>query len=533
MMGRRSVLIAMLALTSAAQGMHLDRLGLGQVLISPYYTVNGGHQTLVSIANRSDAGKALKLRFLEGMNGRETFAVNIYLAPHDQWTAALFSAANNGPANLVTADDSCTVPAIKRSTVLPQLPDGRRIAPFGNAQYVGANDDAGPDDLARTREGYFEIIEMGEVINVAQLSLSDITPRGDGVPANCPRVEAAWATGGHWATNPETDMAAPAGGLSASISLVDVMGGSMYTFQAAAIDGFSSIIQHTAPGSPLPNLASGITHLDQGMVEAEVRVDGHLIVARYPRARAIDAVSALFMAETLTNEFTNNPASGSRSAWVMTFPTRKFYVDDALVQTEAIAPFTKLFSVGALSQDHPIPPPIPGSGEICPHALAAARGEAMDIELFDREAGPSRSVCDYNGQNLLLNKAQVPSFYWSSNLLAFDAGGMFDSISELFPSRLSQRVLARDYGVDAGWLRLRLQPESDPQATPAHALRVDESGHRFTGLPVIGFSAANFTNGQLQPGVLSNYASVRTHSLTRREVPVAVLVPSDIQERIQ
>ena len=58
-------------IASVANAVNLNPDGLGQVLIYPYYTVNGGNQTLVSIVNTTEHGKAVKVRFVEGRNSRE------------------------------------------------------------------------------------------------------------------------------------------------------------------------------------------------------------------------------------------------------------------------------------------------------------------------------------------------------------------------------------------------------------------------------------------------------------------------------
>ena len=513
------------ALAGNAHAMHLDRSGLGQVLVSPFYTVNGGNQTLITVANRTDRGKALKLRFLEGMNGREVFDFNLYLAPHDLWTAALFSQFDEGPATLITADDSCTVPAIKTSTVLPQLPAGRRIAPFSNLQYTGARDDAGPDDLLRTREGYFEVIEMGEVINAAQRSLNDISPGFDGLPANCPRIVSAWAPGGYWLLGSEMDITAPGGGLTATVSLVDAPDGTMYSFQLEAIDRFSSIVQHTAPGNPLPNLASGVSSQSLGLVEAVVEVDGALITAQYPLARAIDAVSALFMAESINNEFVTSASVGGASSWVVTLPTKKFYADDAIVQGIALAPFTKTFSQSYLSA------PAPGSNTIFPpqpqpaQTLPEARGEAMHVEVRNRERGPF-DFCADDPLNCFTWAARppegpvvVPSIHWASNIFAFNSPSCSGPLS-VPAARLCQFVDGLSLGVADGWMNMRFYDPLGVDSMPNHLLRADIAGRRFAGLPVIGFWAASFTNGQVRPGVLSNYASLRRHKVAQRDVPV-------------
>ena len=108
--------LGLAALTSAcialpAQALHLSANGSGQVLLFPYYTVNSDNQTLISIVNSTDRGKATRLFFREGRNSRVAMELSIYLAPYDVWTASVFSIEQSGAANIVTNDNSCTVPA--------------------------------------------------------------------------------------------------------------------------------------------------------------------------------------------------------------------------------------------------------------------------------------------------------------------------------------------------------------------------------------------------------------------------------------
>jgi hypothetical protein len=49
-------------LSGMANAVNVNPDGLGQVLLYPYYTVNGGNSTLVSIVNTTDQAKAVKVR---------------------------------------------------------------------------------------------------------------------------------------------------------------------------------------------------------------------------------------------------------------------------------------------------------------------------------------------------------------------------------------------------------------------------------------------------------------------------------------
>ncbi len=77
-------------IANMASAVNLNPDGLGQVLLYPYYTVNAGQHTLLSVVNTTDVGKAVKVRFLEGYDSREVLDFNLFLSPFDVWTANVF-----------------------------------------------------------------------------------------------------------------------------------------------------------------------------------------------------------------------------------------------------------------------------------------------------------------------------------------------------------------------------------------------------------------------------------------------------------
>ena len=159
-----AIATALGAAASPSEAVMLNARGTGQVLIYPYYTVNH-QQTLVSVINTTERGKALKIRFREGYDGRDVANFNVYLGPYDSWVGAVFDTSGDGTgaAAVATNDNSCTVPAFP----LVPLPGNLHALTFSNANYsqgiygTPTGTDNGPLGLARTREGLFEIIEMG------------------------------------------------------------------------------------------------------------------------------------------------------------------------------------------------------------------------------------------------------------------------------------------------------------------------------------------------------------------------------------
>jgi hypothetical protein len=293
-------------LANVSNAVNLNPDGLGQVLIYPYYTVNGGNNTLISVVNTTDEVKAVKVRFLESLNSREVLDFNLYLSPFDVWTAAVTQASATGPGRIVTTDTSCTVPRIPAAG-----------QDFRNFAYTGSFNDDGVDTLDRTRDGHIEMIEMGVVVDDgdvigpafplpgAPANLSGVDNAvGDsgeefatdathvnGVPSNCNSLVASWASGA-WATNPAIDFDEPTGGLFGGASIVDVVNGTNLAYNADAIDGFFTIANnaslHTGPGFTLPTLAQAQTTL--GEADAIVFDNGNLITLDFVSGRDLQRV---------------------------------------------------------------------------------------------------------------------------------------------------------------------------------------------------------------------------------------------------
>ena len=90
----------MVGLTSVSNAVNLNSDGLGEVLIYPFYTVNNGLDTLLSVVNTTADVKAVKVRFVDSKNSREVLDFNLYLSPFDVWTGVITDpdGDNDGPA---------------------------------------------------------------------------------------------------------------------------------------------------------------------------------------------------------------------------------------------------------------------------------------------------------------------------------------------------------------------------------------------------------------------------------------------------
>lgn len=460
----------------------VDTHGMGQVLLYPYYTVNGGQNTLLSLVNTTNIAKAVKLRFRESYNGRAVASYNLYLSPYDVWTGVMFATSDGSGANLLTDDKSCTLPALRDNAALPMLGDGRRYDPFANLAYTGAFADTGPTEVARTREGSIEVIEMGELIGRSAAYATHIAGR----PKDCASLREAWNSGGYWTTNPGVDMIAPRGGLYGTLAVVNPTQGTIFEVAATALDGFSAYVQHTGPDSIHPNLGdarSSTASVDPPYADAEVTLDNGVVRARYVGAdRTIDAVSAVLMVGALHNEYVVEAAASANTDWVVTFPTKHHYVDRALVSA-ALPPFSQYFGESA--------------GASC---------SEFGFKISDRDGGLPAFTTHLDPLPPPLPPLTLCHETSVISMLPSSAGYGSSPLSSVLSSALTFNIPPF---ADNGAMQL----DADPDAQP-HALRPAADGTVFRGLPAIGFGVVKYVNGNITPGVLANYSAATPHRST-------------------
>lgn len=172
-----------MSLMPSAQAVNLATDGLGQVLIFPYYTTRGDWTTLFNITNTSNLVVAAKVRFHEAYDSRDVLDFTVILSPHDVWTAWVENGANNVP-RIRTNDNSCTVPAIPA--------DGQTFE-GGLMSYTGGAVDGGPTNTDRLREGYVKVLMNGASQPVG---LAANAVHVNGVPANCGALRSAFGNAG-------------------------------------------------------------------------------------------------------------------------------------------------------------------------------------------------------------------------------------------------------------------------------------------------------------------------------------------------
>jgi hypothetical protein len=482
-------------LASTAQAVNLNPDGLGQVLIYPYYTINKGNQTLVSVVNTTNRVKAVKVRFLEARNSKEVLDFNLYLSQFDVWAAAITGGATTGPGILLTGDTSCTVPALPAAGV-----------PFRNYQYSGTNNDLGGQTLERTREGHIEMIEMGLLqTGPANTQLAEEATHSAGVPTNCAALVAAWTPpNGGWVLNGAANIDLPAGGLYGAGAIVNVAGGVLNAYNADAIEGFYTNSAapgalHNQPGTTLPSLRQ-YNNTGTNANAFVFSQGGSAVITESFGINPVvpDAVSLVFMHDAIYNEYNTETGLGAASEWVITFPTKRFYVD---FTNTAIKPFNDPFrdngsscdaiTVNYYDREEREPGTAPGSVDFSPPPPPQT------------VVGPA--LC-YEANIVTWNQSQVAAGTGTSSIFGSAVGSAGGTSANINTVQLGGPNFQN------GWARLGFD---NPLTLAQDNVLTTPDLSQYFGLPATGFWAANYVNAAAAPGTLANYSGAFHHRGSR------------------
>jgi hypothetical protein len=261
--------------------------------------------------------------------------------------------------------------------------------------------------------------------------------------------------------------------------------------------------------------------MDSASAEADahyaalVMLDGASRALEY--ADPVDAVSALFMAGSLEGNYTRSPSIGARTDWILTAPTKRWYVDPARVGSVAKPPFETSFirsyTSGQMTSNGVVTERWASS---YPYACAnvAAVGYGNDGIAIPLDAANDGGPVDSTAT--AANPALTPCLETSVLTFATDPSGVGLPASAI-GSRLtnatdpgahvSRNVAGIDDLPSAGGLSLDLAHDMSGRPIPSHALAAASNGDVLVGLPVIAFSATTFVNGSVSNGVLANYGA--------------------------
>lgn len=447
----------------------------GQVLIYPYYTVNAGQQSTLTLSNTTDQAKAIKLMIRGGAFGRPVYVFNIYLGVHATWTATLGelrSGASTGPA-LISNHAGCTVPSL-HADGLPTLPDGRHYMPPNGASLPA-------DSVAD--EGYVVAIEMGVLGGDIGEQVGDHTVDHSSVISgpDCSKPMARWQEDGIWRKVASTDISAPTGGLSGTMTILNSSEGTVFRVNATALKDFRVVAMHTAPTATVPDLSDAVSDPDTGMASATIRLGDKTVQSDYPAERAIDAVSAVLMTQQLNTNYDSRAGSGSGTAFVITMPTKRFYVADV---NDIIPPFGR-------DEYHRNS----NRGTLCPIINPRGDNKSFYFVGVGRFYVPPEQqdipLPCYATSVLSLATQKRPSSVLGSKLVSFLTN--FPGSLQMGPAFLDMNYYL-PYCYATGADDCAYPRSNDYTRAHINIMRPDLEGRQYFGLPVIGFAATGYIN---------------------------------------
>ncbi len=488
-----AAVVAGLGTVGTAEAVYMSPNRTGEALVYPYYTVQSAagnaYNTYISVVNTTSAAKAVKVRVLEGKTSAEVLDFNLFLSPNDVWTAAIVpsGAGATAPGHLITADASCTSPAIDPAGV-----------DFRNFQYQSLPDSLPGTGLERTREGYVEMLEMGVLTGA---SATNVTHNSAGVPVNCAFVQQATydpvALG---------QIIPPTGGLMGTGTLINVASGLNGDYKADALDAWSNAVQYTGPGAVTPNLgnalppSSVVVHSgDPAAPEAITAYRADFLGTTSVVDPGALAVASVFMHSAVLNEYVLDNATASLTDWVITQPLKNQFVNNVT----AAPPYTNLLTTSGACEE-------------------------IGFTFFNREEqGATATGVDFSP----LPPGGTPnSLCWESTVLSIrndDAHTTADTTaSAVLGSKNLTNVNVRS-GFQNGWAALSFSGANSAVGITSDATseRISLGGlamgaptagaFTFTGLPVTGFMFRTFTNGTLTcdaGACQGNYGGLFQHS---------------------
>ncbi|WP_369521840.1 cell surface protein [Delftia tsuruhatensis] len=311
---------------ASAQSFQVNESGTGHILVVPYYTAQNGNMSVFHLTNTDTVkGKAVKVRFRGASNSDDVLDFQVFMSPGDVWTAAVTADAA-GKAQLVTADNTCTLPAIAKNTPVPFVTD--RLARQG---WTDA------DKAAQTREGYVEILNMADIsnVNAAASSLFKATKHVNGV-APCTSAVLQDTLLGYPAMSSNAELSAPTATLTGSWYVINVAQSTTFSGAAPALVGnaptrvvFSPQVEgETTFKTSDPLMVAGTIkaqHYDVPDLSTPYFASQSLTSQTDADTNATNLTNALGR-NTIMNQYATDLSISAKTDWVFSMPTRRYTV---------------------------------------------------------------------------------------------------------------------------------------------------------------------------------------------------------------
>ena len=454
---KRTLILSALMLASyhfqATAAVHLSNDGTGQVAIVPFYSVVDGNETHLRVMNAGDQYKAVRVNVRTAdISAQPVYSLNVYLRPHDTWRMAM--GQRDGFIAAINTDTTCT---------LGLTDPGDQAVDWSNHIW---------------ETGFIEVIEMG---NISPATIGQYVGENE----YCSLMEEAWTDGGAWADNPLAGLNPSTGELQVTTELFNGVAGYSLNIPATMLADFypQGSIVHTTAGSSEPNL-------DSGSHDSRIIHNGETIETTWEHG--YEAVSALLMKDTITNEFNLIESILGQTEWIMTFPTLAFHLNTANFDENFHYPVTEfnfdLFS----SEGQEIPLPCVPSNFIC-----FPFGQPKISYLTQHTA--VYKFMKYDEEN------------YQTNLIYMMADNAFEFNVNYNGENLNPQ---RQKESQSGTAQLFLTSPHPNSPIKAQLIGVDSqssSEQIYHGIPMIGF-AVHFSYNNALPAVYSRSVS---HTATR------------------
>ena len=492
----------------AATTLAVNPYGIGHQLVIPYFSTQGDNATLINITNTdTTAGKVVKVRFRGAANSDDLYDFQILMSPADVWTGSITQDADTGLSKLVTADNTCTLPATVRTPG----------APSDSLFSTGRTDPTPVKGTVanQTREGYVEIINMADIPGTSSDLFKAIVHKA-GVPT-CDATVLQTRLGTDYTDSSDAGsvgmMAPPSGKLTSDWIILNQTNTAAWSGTATALEardanGASStgnlVFWPQKLGQPEAPIASYTADPLMGLAAtAIVQIQNYDLpdlstpyVAgdATPEVRANATANALAV-DTVINQYVTNAGIHAVTDLLFSQPTRRYAVAVDYA-TPAI-----VWNAGGNQNHYWESNGGPGTSnvelkdrQICLNSLK----KPSRFYLFDREEGtPGTSTTGFVISPNIPGKPEAFPVCGEVAVTSVNTGA-------LDPSALNASVVRTDLSVPGyvdGWMKF------------------DTAGAKSNGLPILGASFIRASNG------LVNYGFAWTHKTIKNNANPTVPGP--------
>ena len=211
----------------------------------------------------------------------------------------------------------------------------------------------------------------------------------------------------------------------------------------------------------------------------------------------VDAVSALLMRKSIVNQYSVNPFNEAKTDWVVTFPTKHYYVDERNPLANVVDPVSYYPAYShQVGDDAAVAPFNKTFQQSTDGSVAACAEVGVDFTYFNREE--AEASVDNPGFSPA-SVADSQSLCKETQIVTFDN-------SNLFGAHGAVGVNVAADGFQSGWMNMIF---NDSRTLTDGNITLD-------GYPVTGFSATTLENGVGSEGIL-NYGFSANHGYTRDE----------------